>query len=54
MLGVHTRIWIPAIKMEFVIVLGWDYDRAAFDLQIFPGLGTDCVDKDNRAQPATC
>ncbi len=38
-LGVSTRIWIPSVKMELVIVLSWDYDRAAFDLQIFPGLG---------------
>ena len=37
--GVATRIWVSSIKTEFVIVLGWDYDRAAFDLQIFPGLG---------------
>jgi phage protein D len=37
--AVSTRIWVAAIKMEFVVVLGWDYDRAAFDLQIFPGLG---------------
>ena len=38
-LAVATRIWVSAIKTEFVIVLGWDYDRAAFELQIFPGLG---------------
>jgi hypothetical protein len=38
--GISTRIWIPSIKMEFVIVLGWDFDRAAFDLTIFPGLGS--------------
>ena len=37
--GVVARIWVAAIKTEFVIVLSWDYDRAAFDLQIFPGLG---------------
>ena len=37
--AVATRIWVSAIKMEFVVVLGWDYDRAAFDLQVFPGLG---------------
>ena len=37
--GVATRIWVSSIKTEFVIVLGWDYDRASFDLQIFPGLG---------------
>jgi phage protein D len=37
--AVATRIFISSIKMEIVIVLGWDYDRAAFDLQIYPGLG---------------
>jgi hypothetical protein len=26
--------------MEFVIVLSWDYDRAAFDLMVYPGLGS--------------
>jgi uncharacterized protein len=35
--GVQTRIWISSIKTEFVVVLGWDFDRAAFDLQIYPG-----------------
>lgn len=37
--GVATRIWVSSIKTEFVVVLGWDYDRAAFDLQVYPGLG---------------
>lgn len=37
--GTSTRIWVPSIKMEFVIVLSWDYDRAAFDLMVYPGLG---------------
>jgi hypothetical protein len=37
--GVSTRIWISSIKMEFVIVLSWDYDRAAFDLMVYPGFG---------------
>ena len=37
--AVSTRVWIPSIKMELVIVLGWDWDRASFDLQIYPGLG---------------
>jgi phage protein D len=37
--AVATRIWVSSIKTEFVIVLGWDYDRAAFDLQVYPGLG---------------
>ena len=38
--GISTRIWVPSIKMEFVIVLSWDFDRAAFDLLVFPGLGS--------------
>ena len=38
--AISTRIWISAIQMEFVLVLGWDFDRAAFDLQIYPGLGS--------------
>jgi hypothetical protein len=38
--GISTRIWIASIKMEFVLVLSWDFDRAAFDLMIYPGLGS--------------
>jgi uncharacterized protein len=37
--GISTRIWVPSIQMEFVIVLSWDFDRAAFDLMVYPGLG---------------
>jgi hypothetical protein len=36
--GVSARIWVASLKMEFVIVVSWDYDRAAFDLMIYPGL----------------
>jgi hypothetical protein len=37
--GVSTRIWIAAIQTELVLVLSWDYDRAAFDLMVYPGIG---------------
>jgi phage protein D len=37
--AVATRIWVASIGMEFVIVLGWDWDRAAFDLSVYPGVG---------------
>jgi len=37
--GVSTRIWVSSIQMEFVIVLSWDFDRAAFNLMVYPGLG---------------
>lgn len=40
--GVAARVWVDSIKMEFVIALNWDYDRAMFKLSITPGgeLGT--------------
>lgn len=38
-IGVSTRIWVPSIKMEFVIVVSWDFDRAAFDIMVYPGIG---------------
>lgn len=38
--AVSTRIWIPSIKLELVIVLGWDYDRSTFDLMVYPGFGS--------------
>jgi hypothetical protein len=37
--GVSARIWISTLQLEFVIVVSWDYDRAAFNLMIYPGLG---------------
>jgi phage protein D len=38
--GVSARIWVASIEMEFVIVLSWDWDRASFDLMVYPGLGS--------------
>lgn len=37
--GITTRIWVASIKLELVITLSWDFDRAAFDIQIAPGSG---------------
>lgn len=37
--GVSARVWVNSIKMGFVINVSWDYDRAAFNLSIFPGFG---------------
>ena len=37
--GVSARVWIATLQLEFVIVVNWDYDRAAFNLMIYPGLG---------------
>lgn len=35
--GVAARVWVDSIKMDFVIALNWDYDRAMFKLSITPG-----------------
>jgi hypothetical protein len=35
--GVSAKVWVDSIKMEFVITLNWDYDRAMFNLSIAPG-----------------
>jgi len=37
--GVSARVWIASLQVEFVIVVNWDYDRAAFNLMIYPGIG---------------
>jgi uncharacterized protein len=36
--GVAARIWVPPVQTEFVIVVSWDYDRAAFNLSVYPNL----------------
>lgn len=42
--GVSARIWIASLKMEFVIVVSWDYDRAAFNVMLYPSLVGDLGD----------
>lgn len=37
--GISARVWVSSLQMEFTIVVSWDYDRAAFNLMIYPGLG---------------
>lgn len=36
--GVAVRIWVAAIMTELVVTLGYDYDRAAFTLQVYPSM----------------
>ena len=31
-------VWIPAIKMTFIVTLGFDWDRMALTLSIYPGI----------------
>ncbi len=42
--GVSATVWLPSVQIEITVVLSWDFDRAAFDLMIFPNLpGLDDV-----------
>lgn len=36
--GVSATIWLPSIQIEITVVLSWDFDRAAFNLMVFPNL----------------
>lgn len=36
--GVEARVWVDSLKLEFVIAVSWDYDRAALNLTIYPSL----------------
>lgn len=38
-LAVRVRVWVPDIKTEFTVTVGWDWDRQALDISIRPGLG---------------
>jgi uncharacterized protein len=35
--GVSARVWVDSLKMDFIITVNWDYDRAMFTLSIAPG-----------------
>jgi len=37
--GISTTVWVSSLQTEFTIVVSWDYDRAAFNLMIFPNIG---------------
>jgi hypothetical protein len=36
--GISTRVWVDSIGMEFVIIVSWDYDRAALNLMVYPSM----------------
>jgi hypothetical protein len=36
--GVAARVWVDSLQTEFVILVSWDYDRASFNLTIYPSL----------------
>jgi phage protein D len=31
-------VWVPAIKMVFVVTIGWDWDRMALTLSVYPSV----------------
>jgi uncharacterized protein len=36
---VAASFWVPTLRMEFTIAVGWDWDRSALTLDISPGFG---------------
>jgi hypothetical protein len=51
--GISVRIWVAAIKMEFILTAGWDFDRAAFNFSIKPGIGNLAKFNDPKAETKT-
>jgi len=51
--GVSVRIWVAAIKMEFILTAGWDFDRAALTFSVKPGLGNLATFNDPNAKAKT-
>ena len=37
--SVSLPIWVPALKTEFSVSVGWDWDRQSLDISISPGFG---------------
>lgn len=37
--GISARFWRPEIKMDFTVVVSWDWDRSSLDVSISPGYG---------------
>ncbi|MGB9180933.1 MAG: hypothetical protein WCB68_17000 [Pyrinomonadaceae bacterium] len=35
--GVTARIWIASLKIALNVIVSWDFDRATFNLKVFPG-----------------
>lgn len=53
--GVAARIWVASIKVELMVMLSWNYDKAAFELAVYPGLGqlTDLLPAEQAAKVKT-
>jgi hypothetical protein len=35
--AISAYIWVPEIKMVFVVTIGWDWDRQSLTLSVYPG-----------------
>jgi hypothetical protein len=42
---VTARVWIPSLRVELTISVGYDWDRQALDVQIAPGFGRPVDDE---------
>jgi hypothetical protein len=42
--GVTARVWVDSLKIEFVIVVSWNYDTSSINLLVYPNLVGDIED----------
>jgi uncharacterized protein len=45
--GISIPLWIPSMKTELTISVGWDWDRQSLDLSISPGFGIPASQSDD-------
>ena len=38
-LAVEARVWVPQIRTEFTVRVGWDWDRGSLEISVVPSLG---------------
>ena len=42
--GVAVKLWIDTVKMEFAIVVSWDFESRSFDFRVIPGFRGDVAE----------
>jgi len=38
-LAVEARVWVPQIRTEFTVRVGWDWDRGSLEISVVPSFG---------------
>jgi uncharacterized protein len=48
--AVRIPLWIPALKTELTVTVGWDWDRQSLDISISPGFGMRTSEEGDEGQ----